>query len=125
MKISVKVKPNMKEEKVEREGDVFTVSVKEPAKEGRANKAVIALLSEFFNVPKSRITILMGMRSKQKIVEIKDHPILSFSSAPLSVFTERPQAVERIANIAIDTKSKLRHDRTIAVLKTFSTNLPT
>jgi len=72
MKISVRVKPNMKEEKVERVDDVFTVYVKEPAKEGKANRAVIELLSEYFKVPKSKIVILSGMKSKQKIIEIKD-----------------------------------------------------
>src|SRR3972149_1270861 len=73
MKISVRVKPNMKEEKVEKEGGIFTVYVKEPAKEGRANKAVVDLLSKYFKIPKSRIVILSGMKSKQKIIEIKDY----------------------------------------------------
>jgi uncharacterized protein (TIGR00251 family) len=77
MKISVRVKPNMKEEKVEKEGGVFTVCVKEPAKEGRANKAVVELLSEYFKVPKSRIVILSGMKSKQKIIEIKDYKFIA------------------------------------------------
>lgn len=72
MKISVRVKPNMKEEKVERVKDVFTVYVKEPAKEGRANKAVIELLSDYFKVSKSKIVILAGIKSKQKIIEVKN-----------------------------------------------------
>ncbi len=70
MKISVRVKPNMREEKVEKGGDIFTVSVKEPAKEGKANKAVIELLSEYFNVPKSKIIILSGVKSRHKTIEI-------------------------------------------------------
>jgi uncharacterized protein (TIGR00251 family) len=70
MKISLRVKPNMKEEKVEKVDDVFIVWVKEPAKEGRANRAVIELLSEYFKIPKSQIVILSGMKSKQKIIEI-------------------------------------------------------
>jgi uncharacterized protein (TIGR00251 family) len=72
MKISVRVKPNMKQEKVEKVDNVFTVNVKEPAKEGRANKAVVDLLSKYFKIPKSKIVILSGMKSKQKIIEIKD-----------------------------------------------------
>jgi uncharacterized protein (TIGR00251 family) len=72
MKISVRVKPNMKEEKVEKVDNVFAVYVKEPAKEGRANKAVVELLSKYFKIPKSKIVILSGMKSKQKIIEIKD-----------------------------------------------------
>lgn len=72
MKISVRVKPNTKEEKVEKVGEVFTVYVKEPAKEGRANRAVIELLSEYFKIPKSQIVILTGIKSKQKIIEVKN-----------------------------------------------------
>jgi uncharacterized protein (TIGR00251 family) len=72
MKISVRVKPNMKEEKVEKVDKVFAVYVKEPAKEGRANKSVVELLSKYFKIPKSKIVILSGMKSKQKIIEIKD-----------------------------------------------------
>jgi len=72
MKISVKVKPNMKGEKIEKEGNVYTVYVKEPAKENKANRAVIELLSGYFRVSKSRISILTGMKSKQKVIEIKE-----------------------------------------------------
>ncbi|MEW6162998.1 MAG: DUF167 domain-containing protein [Nitrospirota bacterium] len=72
MKISVRVKPNMKEEKVEKEGGIYKVYVKGPAKKGRANRAMVELLSEYFNVPKSQIVILRGMKSKEKILGIKD-----------------------------------------------------
>ncbi len=70
MKISVRVKPNSKIKKVERSGETYILYVKEPAKEDRANLAVIHLLSEHFKVPKSRISILKGKKSRQKIVEI-------------------------------------------------------
>ena len=48
----------------------MAVSVKAPAKEGRANAAVIAAISEYFDVPKSRISIISGAGSRDKIVEI-------------------------------------------------------
>ncbi len=70
MKISVRVKPNSKKEKIERTGDLLTVYVKEPAQENKANLAVIKLLAEHFNVPKSQISIVSGPKSKQKIVEV-------------------------------------------------------
>lgn len=70
-KISVKVKTNAKKEKIEKVGDVFLVSVKEPPKENKANKRLIELLSDYFKVPQSRIFINKGIKSKQKIVEIK------------------------------------------------------
>jgi len=72
MKIQVKVKPNSKSEEVSREGDSFIVRVKEPPREGKANQAVITLLAEHFGVPKSRVRILSGFRSKNKVIEIAE-----------------------------------------------------
>lgn len=78
MKILIKVKPGAKIEKVEKiperllgekEAD-FKVWVKEPAKEGKANEAVIKALAKYFNVPKSAVSIVSGATSKQKIIEI-------------------------------------------------------
>jgi uncharacterized protein YggU (UPF0235/DUF167 family) len=45
MKIQVKVKPNSKTQEVSQEGSSFAVKVKEPAREGKANLAVIELLA--------------------------------------------------------------------------------
>ena len=72
MKIQVKVKPNSRTEEVSREGDSFIVKVKEPPREGKANQAVIRLLAEHFGVPKSRVRILSGFRSKNKVIEVAE-----------------------------------------------------
>jgi uncharacterized protein (TIGR00251 family) len=72
MKIQVKVKPNSRTEEVSQEENSFTVKVKEPAREGKANQAVIKLLAEHFGVPKSRVTILSGFSSKNKVVEVAE-----------------------------------------------------
>ncbi|TET41162.1 MAG: DUF167 domain-containing protein [Dehalococcoidia bacterium] len=70
MKIEVKVKPNSKTEEVSQEGDSLMVKVKQPPKEGRANQAVIRLLAQHFGVPQSQVTILSGLRNKNKIIEV-------------------------------------------------------
>jgi len=70
LKIQVKVKPNSKVGEVSQEGDGFVVKVKEPPKEGRANRAVIRLLAEHFGVPQSQIKILSGFTTRNKIIEI-------------------------------------------------------
>ena len=71
MRISIRVKPNSKEEFVEKTGEgEFTVRVKAPAREGRANEAVVRLLSGYFGVPGSRITIKLGASGKNKVVDI-------------------------------------------------------
>lgn len=71
MRIFVKVKANAKQDLVEQTGDGFyNVLTKEPAYEGKANKALIELLAEHFKVPKSSVAIVGGKKSKIKSVEI-------------------------------------------------------
>lgn len=71
MKISVTTKPKSRKELVKKISDfIYQVAVKEEAKEGKANKAVIESLAEYFKIPKSSIRILSGENIKQKIVEI-------------------------------------------------------
>lgn len=72
MRIQILVKPNSKLEKVEKIDDSnFKVYVKEPPIENKANEAVIRLISEYFRVQRSKITIIKGAKSKIKIVEIQ------------------------------------------------------
>ena len=72
MRISIKVKPSAKENKVEETGkNQFLVKVKAPAKEGKANKEVIEVLAKHFKVPKSCVTIITGLKSNRNIVKIE------------------------------------------------------
>jgi hypothetical protein len=75
MRIQVKVKPNSRSEGITREGDSFIVKVKQPPREGKANQAVITLLAEHFGVPKSRVRILSGFRSKNKVIEVAEQQV--------------------------------------------------
>ena len=70
MKIRAKVIPNSKVEGVIKEGDGFLVRVKEPAKEGKANRAVIKLLAEHFGVSQRQIVISSGFGSRNKVIEV-------------------------------------------------------
>ncbi|MFA6349468.1 MAG: DUF167 domain-containing protein [Candidatus Omnitrophota bacterium] len=70
-RITVKIKPNSRIETVEKLSDSeFRAKVNAPAKEGRANEALVELLSDYFAVPKSRISIKKGLKSRIKTVEI-------------------------------------------------------
>ena len=72
MKITIKVKTNAKVNSVEEgQGGELRVLVKAPPQEGRANGAVIETLAAHFKVPKSRVAIVGGFKSKTKIVEIR------------------------------------------------------
>jgi uncharacterized protein len=71
VKIEVQVKPNSRQEGVKKtEAGVYKVSVNAPPQDGRANEAVIQILSEHFGIPKSSITILRGHSGRKKLVEI-------------------------------------------------------
>lgn len=71
MRIKVKAKPQAHEEKVEKiDQDTFVVAVKELPVEGKANAAIEKALANYFDVSKSRVHIISGHASKQKIVEI-------------------------------------------------------
>lgn len=46
------------------------VYVREPAVEGKANKAVLVLLADYYNVPKSNVEMVSGNKSRVKHFEI-------------------------------------------------------
>lgn len=46
------------------------VFVREPAIDGKANRAVIELLAKYFEVPKSHVTLISGRTSRQKRFKI-------------------------------------------------------
>lgn len=71
MQKSIKVKPNSQQQKIIEEADgSLTISLKSPPVEGKANEELIKLLAKRFNVPKSKITIKLGLSSRQKLVVI-------------------------------------------------------
>ncbi len=71
MYIKVRVTPAAKRETLEQDsGDHFTVSVKEPAEQNRANKRVIALMAEHFHLPTRKVRIISGHHSGGKILSV-------------------------------------------------------
>ncbi|MBP9751267.1 MAG: DUF167 domain-containing protein [Candidatus Moranbacteria bacterium] len=71
MKISVKVRPNAKKESVEQMHDgSFFVSVKAPATEGKANARLVKVLAKHFDTAPSCVSIVSGISSRVKRVEI-------------------------------------------------------
>ena len=71
MKIFVKVKPRAREERVQKiDGINFEVWVRELPEKGKANRAVIKSLADYFKVSQSNIKIISGSVSRLKIIEI-------------------------------------------------------
>lgn len=72
MKYTVSVKTSAKKNSAEQAADgSFRVFVKAPPQEGRANEAVIETLAAHFKLPKSRLAIVSGFKSKRKIIETR------------------------------------------------------
>ncbi|MFM9377854.1 DUF167 domain-containing protein [Gordonia sp. VNK21] len=66
--VTVMVKPNSRKGPLVETGDggALTVYVREPATEGKANKAVALLLAKHFGVPKSTVELVGGATSRHK-----------------------------------------------------------
>mgnify|MGYP001650477925 FL=1 len=76
MKIRCKIKPNSKkgnliQKSQDENGEFFEIFIRELAIEGKANLAVIELLSKKFDVSKSQVSLKTGTKSRFKIFEIE------------------------------------------------------
>lgn len=71
--LKVNVQPRARQQKVQKVGErEYTVRVLSPPSEGKANKEVIAVLASHFHLPPSRVKILRGKKSRQKIIILED-----------------------------------------------------
>jgi len=67
--LSVKVRPRARHRRVEKiSPSEYRVSVISPPSKGQANREVIEILASHFDIRPSRIRILRGERSRQKLV---------------------------------------------------------
>ena len=72
MLIKVKAKPRSKKEGVkEIAKNYFEVRVNQPPEKGRANERIVELLAEYFDIPKSKVRLIKGETSKEKVFEIE------------------------------------------------------
>jgi uncharacterized protein (TIGR00251 family) len=71
MRVPIRVTPRAKRPAVEVADDgALVVKVREPAEDGRANAAVIEALAGHFGVSKRAVTIVHGLTSRRKLVEV-------------------------------------------------------
>jgi uncharacterized protein (TIGR00251 family) len=71
MKIFVKVKTKAKQKKILKIDDThFEISTNVPPEDGKANKEIMKLLAKYFDTSVSKVFILSGDKSKNKIIEI-------------------------------------------------------
>jgi len=72
MKIDIKVVPGAKKDLIKEENGQIKVYLTAPAVDGKANKGLISALSDHFGVKKRQLTIIKGLKSRQKTVNISD-----------------------------------------------------
>lgn len=71
MYIKVKVFPrSKKDELVKKSADSYTLCVAEKAERGMANRKVSAILARYFKVPVSKVRLVKGGKTPNKIFEI-------------------------------------------------------
>ena len=68
--INVRVIPNAKKNNVSEEHGKLKVHVSAPAVDGKANKTLIKVLAEYFEIKKNNVRISKGLKSREKVVEI-------------------------------------------------------
>ena len=71
-RLAVRATPGAREQSVVIAEGVVQVKVRAPADKGAANEAVIALLAEALDCPPSRLTLLHGATSRQKLFRVED-----------------------------------------------------
>jgi uncharacterized protein (TIGR00251 family) len=71
VKLSIRVIPNARKTGFagRREGE-FVLRLCAPAVEGKANKAAVEFIAEHLGVPRSRVALVAGEKSRHKIFEI-------------------------------------------------------
>lgn len=71
--IKVKIVPGSSKNKIIGVyNDALKISIAAPPVEGKANKKCIAYLAKYFDVAKSKIEIISGQTSKNKLIKIYD-----------------------------------------------------
>lgn len=69
--IEVHIIPNAKKCSIVEEYGKFRARLTAPARGGNANKELVSVLAQYFDVRKRNIEIIKGAKSRQKTVEVK------------------------------------------------------
>ncbi len=71
MRIVARVKPNAKTPSVICTSDgSYDVRVDAPAIDGRGNARLLQILAGYFDIPPSRMRIVIGVRGRRKIIDM-------------------------------------------------------
>lgn len=69
--LRVRVKPNAKQTRIQKNDGEWVIALSVPPVEGKANQALIKVLAKELSIAKSRIRIKSGHTSRHKLVEVE------------------------------------------------------
>jgi uncharacterized protein (TIGR00251 family) len=70
MIISVRLQPKSSQNRLEQDGETYKAWVSAPPVDGAANEALIKLVAKHFGVAPSRVDIVRGHTSRDKVLEV-------------------------------------------------------
>lgn len=70
-RVEIKVIPNAPKERIVAVEGRLRVYVTAPAVDGKANKAVVEVLSKYFGLKKKDVLIVKGEKSREKVVGLE------------------------------------------------------
>lgn len=68
--LTLRVTPRARRNTVAVEGDLLRIHVTAPPEDGKANRAVIRLLADALGLAPSRLTVIRGESSRDKLVRL-------------------------------------------------------
>jgi len=71
-KLELHVKPGQSRSFLKKDDSGWVLGIREPARDGLANKGVRKALSDFLDVPVSKISIMRGETSRIKLIVFED-----------------------------------------------------
>jgi uncharacterized protein YggU (UPF0235/DUF167 family) len=71
-RLALRVTPGARTEGIEIDGGRLLVKIRARPQEGAANEAVLALLAQALGMAKSRLSLVRGMTSREKLVQFRD-----------------------------------------------------
>jgi uncharacterized protein YggU (UPF0235/DUF167 family) len=71
-RLALRVTPGARTEGIEIDGGRLLVKSRARPQEGAANEAVLALLAQALGMAKSRLFLVRGMTSREKLVQFRD-----------------------------------------------------
>lgn len=69
--LEIQVKPNARRQRIEKtEAGLWIAHLQSPPVDGKANQELIELLAKALGIPKSRLQLKAGSRSRRKLIEV-------------------------------------------------------